>query len=353
VGRRPYLDWLRGVAVLVMVETHLVDAWTRAPDRSEPAYGWAMFVGGFSAPLFLFLAGIALALAVGSRTRKGATPSEAATLARKRGWQIFGLAFLFRLQSFVLGGGDFLDKLLKVDILNVMGLGMLLAALLWALGRRRASRAAWLTAAAVLVVMATPAVRAMSLPSWLPYPLAWYLQPVPDFGAFTLFPWLAFLLIGSAVGLWLDAARTGSEERRVVVALAVAGPAIVAGAYAARSLSSMYGGPSSWSSSPAIFLMHLGVLMTAVPIAYAWRRWATGWSPLQELGVASLFVYWIHVEMVYGVVSLPLHRALGFEQAMAGYAVLCVFLYTLVRVKNHVSTRAPRTREPAPEHQCT
>ena len=35
VSRRGYLDWLRGVAVLIMVEAHLFDAWVRVIDRSR------------------------------------------------------------------------------------------------------------------------------------------------------------------------------------------------------------------------------------------------------------------------------------------------------------------------------
>ena len=42
--------------------------------------------------------------------------------------------------------------------------------------------------------------------------------------------------------------------------------------------------------------------------------------------MASLFVYWIHVEMVYGVASIWLHKALTFEQAVISYAALCLFL---------------------------
>ena len=124
VSRRGYLDWLRGVAVLIMVAAHLFDAWVRVIDRSEHPYQWAMVVGGFSAPLFLFLAGVAMALAAGSRLRKGLTAAETAAIARRRGWQILGLAFLFRLQSFIISGGPFPETLLKVDILNVMGLSM-------------------------------------------------------------------------------------------------------------------------------------------------------------------------------------------------------------------------------------
>ena len=39
------------------------------------------------------------------------------------------------------------------------------------------------------------------------------------------------------------------------------------------------------------------------------------WSPLQAFGRSSLFVYWIHVEMVYGLISLPLHGALSLSWA--------------------------------------
>ena len=45
--RRGYLDWLRGVSVLIMIEAHTLDAWTRLDARHNGAYGWAMILGGF------------------------------------------------------------------------------------------------------------------------------------------------------------------------------------------------------------------------------------------------------------------------------------------------------------------
>jgi hypothetical protein len=35
--RRQYLDWLRGIGVLIMIEGHGFDAWTRVADRSRDA----------------------------------------------------------------------------------------------------------------------------------------------------------------------------------------------------------------------------------------------------------------------------------------------------------------------------
>ena len=104
VSRRAYLDWLRGVAVLIMIEAHTLDSWTREAERVRDDYKWSIVVGGFGAPIFLFLAGVALALAL-LRRDKGMSEAEVSASARRRGWEIFGLAFLFRLQSAVLGGG--------------------------------------------------------------------------------------------------------------------------------------------------------------------------------------------------------------------------------------------------------
>ena len=104
VNRRGYLDWLRGIAVLIMIQAHTLDAWTRCRRAAGRYFAWAMIVGGFGAPMFLFLAGIALALAAGSQARRS-SDAAARPRAAMRGWQIFGLAFLFRLQSWFIGGG--------------------------------------------------------------------------------------------------------------------------------------------------------------------------------------------------------------------------------------------------------
>ena len=341
--RRAYLDWLRGVAVLIMVEAHTLDSWTRVEERPRPAFGWAMIIGGFGAPIFLFLAGVALALAAGSRVRKGRTDAEAAALARKRGWQIFGLAFLFRLQSWLISGGAPAQTLLKVDILNVMGVSMLGAALLWGLGRSRWSRAALLAGAAAAVAMLTPIVRVTPVLSALPDPIEWYLRPYPGRTTFTLLPWGGFLLAGAAIGVWLDRTRDGAQERRVIAALAILGPAIAIGGYAASFLPPIYAETSFWTSSPTFFFLRLGVLIALVPLAWAWNLLPVR-PPLQEFGIASLFVYWIHVEMVYGVVSTPIHKSLPFAPAVAAFAAFSLFLFAMVKLKDDLTARRPPYR---------
>jgi hypothetical protein len=82
--------------------------------------------------------------------------------------------------------------------------------------------------------------------------------------------------------------------------------------------------------------------MAAIPVAYAVRRAWPGRSRIEELGVSSLFVYWIHVEMVYGLLSLPIHRRLPLELSLLGAAALAVGLFWLVKLKNRLQGGRPK-----------
>src|SRR5260221_8650983 len=92
----------RGVAVLVMIEAHVIDRWTRVADRRSRAFGESLILGGFGAPLFLFLAGVAVAMSAGAKTRRTGDTRAAVPAVQRRGLQIFLLPFVFRFQSFVL-----------------------------------------------------------------------------------------------------------------------------------------------------------------------------------------------------------------------------------------------------------
>jgi uncharacterized membrane protein len=347
-SRRRYLDWLRGIAVLIMIEAHTIDSWTLASERDRVPFGYAMILGGFGAPIFLFLAGVAVVLAASGRLRKGSSIREAAAAAQRRGWEIFGLAFLFRLQSWVLSGGAPLATLLKVDILNIMGPAMVGAATLWGVSRRDPWRFVALLSAALALTFLTPPVRAAEWLAALPDPIEWYLRPYPGRTTFTLFPWAGFLFAGAALGVLLDRTRTPHSERRLVVALAVIGPASAAAGYAASFLPPIYPNANFWTSSPTFFFLRLGVLITLIPVAYVLSsalRTVSG--PLEYFGRASLFVYWIHVEMVYGVASAAIHKRLTFEQAVLAFVLFSAFLFGVATLKDGIVARW-RSERPRP-----
>jgi hypothetical protein len=266
---------------------------------------------------------------------------------RRRGWQIFGLAFLFRIYSWALSPGSSLHGLLKVDILNIMGPSIVGAAWVWQLGSSTWRRAAWLATATVAVAMLTPIVRTATwLDPLLPDPLETYLRPGRGLATFALFPWAAFVTAGSVCGLAIHAAGV-ARAGQVAVGCLVAGLALAMGGYALSFRPSIYQQSFFWTTSPAFLCMRVGVLVLTVAIAWAWDRrpWRLlPWSPLEVLGASSLFVYWIHIELVYGFIATPLKHALSFSQVFLAFALFSGAMLGVTIWKNRIMARHARTR---------
>ena len=347
-GRLGYLDWLRGLTVLVMIEAHAFDAWTLPEQKARAAYGWLMVLGGMAAPAFLFMAGVAVALGAAAHLRRGRSPVEAARLVERRGWQIFLYAFVFRLQSYMLGGFSNPAGVLKVDILNIMGPAIVAAASVWRMPGGRLRRALLLAGAAVLAAISTPAIRdAVWLSAW-PDPLEWYFRPDPGKGTFTLFPWAAFVLAGAVLGVALDGGRDWPPWR-LQAAIALTGLVLVAASYWASWQAPLFPTARFWTTSPAFFGLRVGGLVVLVAVAWLWsvRPWppVVAVRPLEVLGVGSLFVYWVHVELVYGGATQPLRRRLTLEQGAVAWLLFTAGMYFLLLGWNRLAPARARFRE--------
>lgn len=348
MARRGYIDWVRGLAVLIMIQAHVLDSWTRLDARGTWQFSWTMIVAGFGAPLFLFLAGLAVALSAGSKLCRHGDAAAAARAVMNRGWWIFFLAFVFRLQAWALGWSH-PRALLKVDILNVMGPSIVAAGAVWALVHTRRARSLAFVAAALAIAFVTPVVRASTALDVLPDPLESYLRPPYGSSNFCLFPWAGFVFAGALPGVLLNTIETREQESRLNTWFAVAGIALAAAAYAGSFLPSAFAQSDFWGGSPSFFLIRTGVLTLTIPFAYVWNRVVVrhSWSPMQQLGRTSLFIYWIHVEMVYGLISLRIHKSMTHPQAWLAFAALAVFMLMCSIIKDRIEgclRATPQTR---------
>ena len=66
-SRLAYIDWARGLACLLMFQTHCYDSWLGGAARQGRFLMYSQLGGTFPAPLFLFLAGISFAMVTRSR----------------------------------------------------------------------------------------------------------------------------------------------------------------------------------------------------------------------------------------------------------------------------------------------
>src|SRR5216683_3473127 len=122
---------MRGLACVLMFQTHCYDSWLSPSARQSKFFIYSQLGGTFPAPLFLFLAGISFALVTEKPLKKNLPAAQIAGITIRRGAEIFAFGLLFRLQEYLIAWGWApLSDLLRVDVLNIIGLSMILMALL-------------------------------------------------------------------------------------------------------------------------------------------------------------------------------------------------------------------------------
>src|SRR5580704_3291471 len=172
--RLQYLDWVRGIGAVIMLQGHVFDSYLKPELRSGGAFTFSQFVGGMPPAMFLFLTGVTLAFLMDSSEKKGVPPRQRVATALRRSGYLFGLAFAFRAFEWVAGlpvstGADFL----RVDILNCMGFSV-----------------AAISVMALAIALLSPVISQIDW-SGVPWMIRAYI--VPDHHFFGFFPWGAYL----------------------------------------------------------------------------------------------------------------------------------------------------------------
>ncbi|HXX19395.1 MAG TPA: heparan-alpha-glucosaminide N-acetyltransferase domain-containing protein [Candidatus Acidoferrum sp.] len=341
--RLAYIDWMRGLACVLMFQTHCYDSWLGGAARQTSFIRWSQLGGTLPAPLFLFLAGVSCALVTDRMRRKGAVPSQVAATVIRRGAQIFGLGLLFRVQEFALGWpwSPWTD-LLRVDVLNIIGLSLILMGIVCRAAQARAANAVLAVAVALGIALATPPLWTTWRPRWLPWYLESYVNGVHTFNApqpwlFPIFPWTALAFAGLAVGLLLFSDWATQNPARAAALCGGGGAALF---FLSRWLDArpvqLYAVYDYWHTSPNFFLARVGILLALICVVYAWCRWGlgqVGFSPLIQLGQASLLVYWVHIEFVYGRFSILQKRAQTITTATLGLLIIFTAMVVLATVR--------------------
>lgn len=337
-SRIDVVDWLRGLAVVLMILAHGMDAWLLPSAKSGPGYEVIRLSSGIPARLFLLLVGVSAAIQFEAGLRKGTPSSTLRGRLFKRGVMVIGLAYLFRLQEWILSGyyGG-VETLFKVDILNAIGACMVLVALLATprAGRRQPVLA--LAFAALFLGLGT-VIGPATFPHWLPRPLTSYLGGQRPMAWFSLFPWAAWAFIGVALGhLWVAANRHAATLARCFGLTFLVGATLTATVTVARLLwpnAIAYDTEVIRQMGPGIFFHRLGLIGMLAGIGFLWcRLWGTRFSVLRQLGRTSLLIYWVHIELCYGSLVYELRGRFHIPGALLLVGLLTLAMLALSLAK--------------------
>ncbi len=302
---------MRGLAVVIMIQCHVFNAFIHPSLQDGGTYVLSQFVGGMAAPLFLFMAGMTLAFQMESLDRRESVAWRRCLIALRRAGYVWMIAFLFRLSNCVasLPSIDW-QEFSKVDILNCMGLSMAVFAGAAALDGK--ARARWTLLGALAVAAAAPLVASVAWGN-TPFLIQEYLAPGRGRGHFPFFPNTAYLGFGMTAGAVLRRTAVDGVERLMQWAVMIGLALVFSAQYFSNLPYSIYARSNFWTDSPALILIRFGIALLMLAGSFLWTAYGAGagWSWMQALGKNSLLVYWVHVMLVYGKVLQPFKHGLG------------------------------------------
>jgi uncharacterized membrane protein len=298
------LDWLRGIAVLVMVECHVFNALLAPQYRSTPWFAALDWLNGFVAPAFLLVSGAVLGLNLQNRWTDVVHFGPAWRRMWKRTGQIFLVAYLLHLptpllwQFFGPRGPHLIGLWTKMDILQCVAGSLAILLLLVPFARRPLLHRIVCAVLGVFAAASVPVVALWAERATVPVWLLNYVWPT-GIGKFPLVPWAAFPLLGA----WLGPAIFSTRSRiHQTVRAAIAGIAFIA-----TSKFMVSTGPYD-----AMFVAErLGWLLIGLAACCWMGAPLRGTTWILQFGQLSLWSYTVHLIIVYGsAISLGLDTLL-------------------------------------------
>jgi uncharacterized membrane protein len=345
-----YLDWVRGLAAIVMLQGHVFQSFMRNDLREGGPYLMSQFAGGMPPAIFLFLLGVTFAFLMDSQERKGIAAPARWGGAIKRAGYLFAAAFAFRFQLwlFSIDVSPWKD-LFRVDVLNSMGFALLVLSVMSVF--RTVERIRLCAILGIAIAAASPLISSLN---WTGAPEIVRNYLIPDHNFFGFFPWAAFVAFGMSMGSILRLLKP-DEIAPAMQWFGWGGLALAFSAYTISGMTpSIYSNSDFWLNSPALIFIKLGAVMILIAFAWVWnlRAASTEWSWVRQFGMTSLLVYWVHVELIYGRWFGMLKEQLTVGQTVLASVLTIVLMLALSLLRTNWSsvrawlsaTESPLTR---------
>ncbi len=355
-------DWLRGLAILFMVQCHALVLLTDEL-RASPLAKRLLWFDGLVAPSFIFTSGFSLALTQ-VRTALAASPSapgERARRARKtlrRIGEVFLVATLVNWAWFPIFREP--KWILRLDILHCIAISLTLALPLIALlaGRPKVLAAVSVTLAFLIFGLSPYAEQVTG-------PLAKLANGIHSDTTFPLTPWCGYVFLGASAGAL---AGTGNVKQLALWMGGLVAVGFVLWRATPFLFHDVYPPHNPWVTNPAnhgqrwmwVGLLVLGMLALELKAGGAWTKSAP-MRFIEVFGSSSLAAYFFHLMLLFyrlfGVFSFNAWwgNSCGFPKyflltgVLIGLTfVLCVATDKLyVRLEKRLSPARPRPSGPA------
>jgi hypothetical protein len=223
--------------------------------------------------------------------------------------------------------------LLRVDVLQGIGLSTVVVCAVCLTRPALVTKPIVLATLGLVIAFAAGWVRHW-VPGPLPVPIvgyvaAWQLPPgARSTTLFPLFPWMSYVFVGAASAIAWSRRHALNGGRRSLVYVAIGGAAAAFSVAESQPWVRAVLGAVSESTDLARVVYRLAIIGTLTVPAMLIARTAVGKS-LQQLGTASLLIYWVHLEFAFGVLAHPLSHKLNVGGWLVGFVILTAAMTAL------------------------
>jgi hypothetical protein len=315
-------DWLRGLAVLFMIQCHALTL-LKPEHQAESLYKWLVKLDGLVAPSFIFSAGFSLALVqVRAAMSKGDRGPRIRRSLRRLS-EVLGVATLVNIIWFPIFSAPY--RLWRLDILHCIALSLFLALpLLIGLGPRpKVLR--WVTLALALVVFFLSPLAEGDFPG-----LNWLLNKRSD-SQFPLAPWAGYVYLGASAG-----ATVASSDIKGLVRWLLLLMGIGAGLWFCETpLKELYPPHNFWGTNPANAAQRWVLVLSVLLVFLFFERKVAAFARLPPIrfiavfGASSMAAYFFHEMALFKplpLIGFSFHKVWGGQADWALYWVLTAAL---------------------------
>jgi hypothetical protein len=360
--RYAFLDLYRGIIVLLMLEGHVLREILEPVAKLGRTFQLHELFHGLTAPGFLFGAGFTFAIATQRRWEKLLTLNPAFF---RRAWRpvmlmLVGYAlhvpFLSIQKTLSTATTDEWKQFFAFDALQCIGLSLLAMRVWLVIVKRERVFLAGTMVFFAIAAFGAPIVWNLSFSNSVPLIVASALNGQQG-SLFPIFPHAAYVFAGANIAWhFLRASERGTEET-FVRQLALGGAVMIVGGFTLDTLPlQLYDQHNFWTASPNYFFMKLGLLILL--LCGLWKFENLGrvqthqsfWMPrwLTTIGVESLFVYIVHLVLLYGWVINPTTNVrfwfglqFGWSAAILVSVLFVAFFVPLAFLWHHLKKQHP------------
>ena len=327
-----FIDFLRFIAVVFMIQGHTFEALLDLKIRSNTLFFVHDFFHGFVAPMFLFASGVAFGIATFKKWEEHVAPTKhvARRIGKFTGLLAIGYALhlpYLSLQKILYNSTDAdLAILFQVDALHCIAVTLLLLQAAVFIIRNEKKFVLFAGITGTIIVFLAPVLWRADFRETLPLWFASYLNAA-NYSWFPLFPWSGYMMYGTVFAWLFINAKEHHQAVQLMQKLVVWGVASFTISLILVSLPfQLYPPHDVWKSNPLIVFARLGfVAVVTSGVFFAEYSMKIKSAIPQIMGRESLFIYVVHLVIVYGsVINLGLKHL--FQPTLSVAESLLVFV---------------------------